>query len=196
VPLHRIHADVSGHQGGGGRGKEGNGGGEMRKILTTVLLMGSTCFAAGPSIRVTVIRQREPLSGAMVVVQRFSDKSCAKLFNSKSASPETAEKLKSCSTDLSPGYSDQRGEIQFNELKPGWYAVRVLFLYDPAPAAYRTACEYGDMALMLSSDRDTTGKYNAMAQQYPFELKSADARSVEFRFDKSIGTNGKCLTSR
>ena len=29
MPLHRIYADVPSHQGGGGRGEEGNGGGEM-----------------------------------------------------------------------------------------------------------------------------------------------------------------------
>ena len=168
----------------------------MKNFVLTFLLSTATCFAADPTITATVIRNGTPIKDSMVVLQFFENRDCVNLFNSKHPKPETAQKLKSCSRDFDPQYTDANGVVRFSDLKPGWYAVRVLFLYEPAPSAYRTACQYEEMALMLSSDRDTTGKYNAMAQRYPFELKASDARTLEFRFDKPIGANGKCLSSR
>jgi hypothetical protein len=170
----------------------------MRAKKTHIVLFAvglvTPSLGAGPVVRTNVARNGNPVERAMVVLQSFADKNCVKLFREKNPKPDTAAKLHACTSDLPAQFSDASGEADFLDLKPGWYAVHVLFLFEPQPSAYQTACRYGDVALMISSHRDTTGKYNAMAQREPFEIKSAEDVKQEFRFDQALGANGKCLT--
>ena len=167
-----------------------------RAGLVTLLFLAATapCIAGGTSVGISVIRNGKPVEGAAVFVQSLADKNCVKLFREKNPKSDTAERVKACTRDLPEQLSDANGAVVFTDLKPGWYAVHILFLFEPAPTAYQTACQYGDIALMVSGRRDSTGKYNAMAQRDPFELKPSDDVKQQFRFDQALGANGKCLT--
>jgi hypothetical protein len=164
------------------------------KFLLAFLLMPLMLFGADASVAGSVKDSGEPVKGAMVILQRLRGRDCAQAFESKKPSAKNATKLASCSEDLEPTYTDERGMFKYQSLEPDWYAVRILWAVKTVPAQFNLLCEYGPWIVGYYTRKDSTGRYDAMAQGHTFQLKSGQQKTADFSYDKPLATAGKCLT--
>jgi hypothetical protein len=139
--------------------------------------------AQSASVQITLMEQGRPIPGALIVLQQLKDGDCVKIFNSKHPSAKDQKKAESCMTDLPEGNTDVDGKHAYEQLPPGFYDVRFLWSMRNPPAGSRAiACMAEDWGVFYEPGRDHTGKYDAMAQGRPFELKKGEARQISFDY--------------
>jgi len=160
-------------------------------LLAVAVALGEQTSA---SVETALAEEGKPVSGGLVVLQRIKDAECVKLFTSREASPKARKKLHSCATDLPWVNTDAGGKHEYQQLAPGWYDVRFLWLMEKAPAGGKSiACAWQDWALFFEPGRDNTGKYNAMAQGKPFELKELEAKQITFDYRGQFEVGANCV---
>jgi hypothetical protein len=165
----------------------------IHKIAILFLLASFPAIAQGGSVQTTLMEQGKPVPGALVVLQRLKDGDCVKLFNNTNPSANDLKKAESCKTDLPDGATDADGKYSYQQLSPGFYDVRFLWSLRSAPGSSRAiACAAEDWGVFYEPGRDRTGKYDAMAQGRPFELKEGEARQISFDYRNQFETQN-CL---
>ena len=124
------------------------------------------------------------VTDARIILQSFQDEKCAKLFLSKKYSEENAKKLQSCSHELPPTTPDQEGRYQFTNIPAGWYTLLVLWNINEKPNAAIAIFQKGEFIINYSQDKDTSGKYDAMAQSRPFYFSGTKSLVKDFDYRK------------
>lgn len=168
----------------------------LMALLSLFLFAGSHSRAQGNShIEVTLTEQGKSVGGALVVLQRLKDADCAKTFSNPDASAKAQRKLESCEVDLPEGNTDANGKYAFQQLAPGWYDIRFLWSMEKAPDRRQSiACKTETWGVFYEPGRDRTGKYDAMAQGSPFELKEGESRQVSFEYQNQFEA-ANCLSN-
>lgn len=159
----------------------------MNKMVTmtalAVLSVGQVVAQGKSSVEVSLAEQGKPVSGALVVLQRIKNQKCAKFFSSQDVSERARKKAESCLADLPDGNTDASGKYAYSQLEPGWYDVRLLWSMVNAPSPRKAiTCKGEDWGLFYEPGRDRTGKYDAMAQGMPFEVKAGESRQISFDY--------------
>lgn len=143
---------------------------------------------AAPIANAIISGQVSDLKGsvtdARIILQSFQDEKCAKLFLSKKYSEENAKKLQSCSHELPPTTSDKEGRYQFTNIPAGWYALLVLWNMNEKPNAAMAIFQKGEFIINYSEDKDTSGRYDAMAQSRPFYFSGTESLFKDFDYRK------------
>jgi hypothetical protein len=135
------------------------------------------------SVQITLTEQGKPVSGALVVLQRLKDAECVKLFTNRHPSRKEIERTRACMSDLPDGNTDVAGKYSRQELTPGFYDIRFLWSMQKPPAPSSSiACIGDDWGVFYEPGRDRTGKFDAMVQGWPFELKEGEARQISFDY--------------
>jgi hypothetical protein len=129
-----------------------------------------------------------PINDAEIYLQYFEDEKCAKLFKSRDYNPydekavnELKERLKKCSHDLAPIKPDEQGRYQFEETKPGWYAIRFLWNIHQKPKEPMAYFEQNGFIIGYSSEKDLQKKYDAMAQGMPFYFSGKKNVVIDYK---------------
>jgi hypothetical protein len=126
-----------------------------------------------------------PILDATLFLQSFDNKDCAKLFTKKSwnqrSLDQQMEKLRSCMHDVNETTVDSTGSYRFTDLRAGWYAIH--FLWNPAtkPKQFPASTEDGSWRVTYAGYKDSTGKYDSMAQDSPFYLDATKGAIRDFR---------------
>jgi hypothetical protein len=150
-------------------------------------LMVLACLAANAqstsSVNLTLTERGRSVSGGLVVLQRLRDADCAKLFVNPDSSAKAKEKAVRCFVDLPEATTDANGKYSYSQLSPGWYDLRFLWSMEKAPDRRKAiTCPGKDWTIFYEPGRDHTGKYDAMAQGGPFELRDGEARQISFDY--------------
>lgn len=152
-------------------------------FLVVVVFAVLPAAAQSGSVQLTLTEQGSPVAGGLVVLQRLKDAECVKLFKTKNPSRKEIERARTCMTDLPDGVTDANGKYTYQQLAPGWYDLRFLWSMQKAPApSSAIACVGEDWQVVYEPGRDRTGKYDAMVQGWPFELKDGEAREMSFHY--------------
>jgi hypothetical protein len=120
-----------------------------------------------PGIRGTLSDKGGPIVDAEVYLQSLEDEHCAKLFAGK-IDLKKRQELRRCMHDLGSTHSDEQGHYEFSETKAGWYAVHFLWSINDKPSHPMTSFKEGDWFVEYAGSKDSTGKYDTMAQGRPF----------------------------
>ena len=166
----------------------------MMRFISFALFLAAVNLQGQTPTRVTgtVVDSGSPVSNALVELQQLSDADCARLFTKKGTpSRKDIEKLQRCAVDLPEVHTDDKGTFSI-EVKPGWYAVRVLWLMKAKPGTTLMQCEYGDWKVAFVPSRDVTGKYDGMAEGMPFEVQAGKDIGIDFTYSEPLGKKGKC----
>ena len=110
----------------------------------------------------------QPIVDAAVFLQSFDDERCARIFSSQRASRKDQKRLDRCVHDVSTAVPDSRGYYEFTGLKPGWYAVHFLWNISEKPSHSQSAFKEAYWGVIYAGKKDSTGKYDTMAQNFPF----------------------------
>ena len=146
-----------------------------------IALIGNTAAQREPTrIRGTLSERGRPIVDATVFLQSFEDERCAKIFASQKASRKAQQKLDRCMHDLSTTISDSQGRYEFTGLKPGWYAVHFLWNISEKPSLANSLFKEGSWGVVYAGHRDSTGKYDTMAQDSPFYYSGKDDAPRDF----------------
>jgi hypothetical protein len=139
--------------------------------------------AQSGSVELVLTEQGNPVSGALVVLQRLKDAECAKSFKNRNPPPKEIARMRACMNDLPDAATDANGRYTYQQLSPGWYDIRSLWRMQKPPApGSAIACFGEDWGAFYEPGRDRTGKYDAMIQGWPFELKEGEARQISFDY--------------
>lgn len=139
----------------------------------------------------TLTEQGKSVPGGLVVLQRLKDAGCAHLFISGDTSEKARKKAESCTSDLPDSNTDVNGAYSYQQLEPGWYDIRFLWSMANAPSpGSAIACKGDDWVIFYEPERDRTGKYDAMVQGMPFELKPGETRQVSFDYRNQFEATG------
>jgi hypothetical protein len=132
-----------------------------------------------PAIRGTLSDMGKPIVDAEVYLQSLEDEHCAKLFAGK-IDLKKQQELRQCTHDLGSINSDEQGNYEFAETKAGWYVVHFLWSIADKPRQ-PTSFKNGDWLVQYAGWKDSTGKYDTMAQDHPFYYsgKEDTARNFE-----------------
>ena len=165
-------------------------------ILCLLALAANAVKAQNSSsaIRGTLIENRAPISEATVFLQSFDDEACAKLFAASAQDRKSAKKLKSCVHDASTTSPDTAGRFEFTNVRAGWYAVHFLWNIATKPSSSMHMFNQGQWVVMYAGQKDSTGRYDTMAQDAPFYL-SATADAIR-NFDIPAAQEPKPLRGR
>jgi hypothetical protein len=125
-------------------------------------------------IRGNLKENGKPISEATVFLQSLDDEKCAKLFSSGKADNRTVRKFGLCVHDLSEASPDASGNYHFNVPKAGWYAIHFLWNVGEKPRAPQTAFKRGTWSLIYAGYKDTSGRYDAMAQETAFYFGASE----------------------
>lgn len=147
-------------------------------LLTFCVLALAVNVASGQvsrgAIRGTLREGGAPIIDATVFLDSLNDRGCAKLFMKKSRNPKLAEKLQSCMHEVSTTTVDRAGNYQFTDLKAGWYAVHFLWNIAEKPKSFPPYfAREGTWGVMYAGHKDSSGKYDTMAQDVPFEFSGS-----------------------
>jgi hypothetical protein len=149
-------------------------------------------------LRGAVTRFGQALANSMVVLQRFEDQRCAKIAM-REGRPRARDvvRLARCAVDLPEVFTDAEGQYSF-AVEPGWYAVRFLIAVEPDIWQMTFSCKSGDWMLGYSVTPDTTGKYNAMIQGKPIQLRAGEDKEISFDYRDHFRhlQDDQCLPSR
>ena len=160
-------------------------------LLTLVPVCGAAQSDA--SVEGTLTDQGKPFAKGLVVLQRMKDEHCAKLFSSSHPSAQEVRQLESCARDLPWINTDEKGNYSYRQLAPGWYSIRFLWLLGKLPARETaTTCSSVEWAIFFQPGKDTSGKYNAMAQGNPFEIKAGESKQINFEYRDQINGGPNC----
>lgn len=139
--------------------------------------------AANPIISGQLSDLNGSITDARIILQSFQDEKCAKLFLSK-YSEENGRKLQACSRELPPVTPDKEGRYQFTNIPAGWYVLLVLWNMNQKPDAAVAMFQKGEFVINYSEGKDTSGKYDAMAQSKPFYFSGAESLVKDFDYRK------------
>ena len=133
------------------------------------------------SIRGTLRERGKPIVEAGVFLHSFEDEHYAKIFAGRKADRKAEQKLEVCMHDVSTSYPDAQGHYEFSGLKPGWYAVHFLWNISEKSRPSQSLFKEGHWGVMYAGRKDSTGKYDTMAQDIPFyhSGKSDTARDFD-----------------
>jgi hypothetical protein len=161
------------------------GAGRAIQALAGIAVLFAVLPAAGQSgsVELVLTEQGRPVSGALVVLQRLKDAECAKSFKNRNPPPRDIARMRACMSDLPDAATDANGSYTYQQLSPGWYDIRSLWRMQKPPApGSAIACLGEDWGAFYEPGRDRTGKYDAMIQGWPFELKEGEARQISFDY--------------
>jgi hypothetical protein len=125
-----------------------------------------------------------PITDAQVILQTFKDEKCVKLFSSKKYSEEEARKLAVCSHELPPIAPDNQGQYQLTNIPAGWYVLLVIWNMNEKPNTSVSMFQKGDFVISYSSAKDSSGKYDGMAQGKPFYFSGRENLVLDFDYRK------------
>ena len=149
--------------------------------LFLVVLLGDVSAPAQPTpLRGTLREKGQPIVDAAVFLQSFDDEHCAKIFASQKPSRRLQKKLDRCMHDVSTAVPDSGGYYEFAGLKPGWYAVHFLWNMSEKPSSAQSLFKEGRWGVIYAGRKDTTGKYDTMAQDFPFYYSGANDAARDF----------------
>jgi hypothetical protein len=147
-----------------------------------VAVIGNTSASDHPTaLRGTLTEGGKPIVEAAVFLQSFDDEHCAKIFASQKASRKSQERLDRCMHDVSTVVPDSRGYYEFTGLKPGWYAVHFLWNISEKPSLAQSFFKEGHWGILYAGRKDSTGKYDTMAQDFPFYYSGKDDAARDFQ---------------
>jgi hypothetical protein len=133
-----------------------------------------------PVIRGTLREKGKPISEAAVFLQSLDNEHCAKVFAGSKNDRKSGEEVDRCVHDVGTAYPNDLGQYRFVELKAGWYAVHFLWTIDEKPRSAFSLFKQGGWAVIYDSGKDTSGKYDAMAQDVPFYYSNQDDAVRDF----------------
>jgi len=130
------------------------------------------------TIRGTLSEQGTPIGEATVFLQSFDDETCATLFTTGKEDRQSASKLQACMHDVSTTSSDAAGNYKFTNPRAGWYAVH--FLWNIGKKQSQPMFNQGQWRVMYAGHKDSTGRYDTMAQDTPFYFSAAEDVTRDF----------------
>jgi len=141
-----------------------------------IAFIANTVSGQGPlaTVRGTLRENGAPIVDAAVFLQSFDNEGCAKLFTKKNWNQKSVEKLRSCMHDVSTTTVDGTGSYRFSNLNAGWYAVHFLWNIAEKPKRFPNSTKVGNWGVMYAGYKDSTGKYDTMAQDSPFNLSGTE----------------------
>src|SRR5262249_44004987 len=171
--------------------------GSMRLIEMLVITLLFPAFGTGSiednaTVQGVLAEKGQPMAGGLVVLQRLKNERCAKLFDRQSPSPAEIREGRGCEKDLPWLNTNEKGSFLYPQLPPGWYNVRFLWLMRDPPPGKAVICNTRDWTMVLGTERDRTGKYNAMAQGKPFELKANESKRIDFDYRQDTSSSADC----
>lgn len=146
------------------------------------------------AIRGTLSENGAPIAEATVFLQSFDDETCAKLFTTAKEDPKSASKLESCMHDVGTASSDAAGNYKFSNPRAGWYAVHFLWNIGKKPSQSMYSFNQGQWTVMYAGHKDSTGRYDTMAQGAPFYFSAKE--DVKKDFDMPAAQQPKPLRGR
>ena len=166
------------------------------KIVTfsfLLLLANAVKGQNSPSaIRGTLSEAGTPIAQATIFLQSFDDETCAKLFTTAKEDRKSASKLQSCMHDVRSTSSDAAGRYEFANPKAGWYAIHFLWNIGKKPS--QSMFSQGRWTVMYSSQKDSTGRFDTMAQDIPFYFSAKEDATRDF--DLPVAEQPKSLRGR
>ena len=117
---------------------------------------------------------------AAVFLQSFEDEHYAKIFAGRKADRKSQQRLEVCMHDVSTAYPDFQGYYEFSGLKAGWYAVHFLWNISEKPSPAQSLFKEGQWGVVYAGRKDSTGKYDTMAQDVPFYYSGKDDAARDF----------------
>jgi len=149
--------------------------------VTTLMLHGQS---SPKVIRGKLTENGKPIQDAAVFLQSLDGEKCAKLFSSHKENRRSLTKLERCMHDLSTASTNADGQYQFAVARPGWYAVHFLWDLGTKPKNPQTAFVQGRWGVMYAGSKDSSGKYDTMAQDGPFYFKGEEdaVRDADLQF--------------
>jgi hypothetical protein len=151
-------------------------------FLFTIAVIGNAAAQDQTTpLRGTLSERGKPVVDAAVFLQSFDDQNCANIFASQKASRTSQKKLDQCMHDVHTTVPDSRGYYEFKGLKPGWYAVHFLWNITEKPSPAQSLFKEGHWGVVYAGRKDSTGKYDTMAQDFPvyYSCKEVPPRNFE-----------------
>lgn len=142
----------------------------------------------------TLSENGAPIAEATIFLQSFDDEACAKLFTTAKGDRKSASKLESCMHDVSTASPDAAGKYKFTKPGAGWYAVHFLWNIGKKPSQSMRSFNQGQWSVMYAGQKDSTGRYDTMAQGAPFYFSAKE--DVTEDFDAPASQQPKPLRGR
>jgi hypothetical protein len=146
------------------------------------------------AIRGTLSEAGMPITEATIFLQSFDDETCAKLFTIAKEDRKSASKLESCMHDVSSTSPDAAGSYKFAAPRAGWYAVHFLWNIGKKPSPSMYSFNQGRWTVMYAGHKDSTGRYDSMAQDTPFHFSAKEDMTRDF--DIPVAQQPKPLRGR
>src|SRR5215467_745098 len=166
------------------------------KLLTFSFLVLAVNAAEGQNsagaIRGTLSEAGAPIAEATVFLQSFDDQTCATLFIPAKEDHKSTSKLQTCMHDVSSASSDASGRYEFANLRAGWYAIHFLWNIGKKPS--QSMFNQGRWTVMYAGQKDSTGRYDTMAQDIPFYFSAKEDAKRDF--DMPVAQQPKPLRGR
>jgi hypothetical protein len=149
--------------------------------LFLIARLGDVAAQGQPTPLRGALREKgKPIVDAAVFLQSFEDEHCAKIFASQKPSRKSQEKLDRCMHDVTTAVPDSWRYYEFTGLKPGWYAVHYLWNISEKPSPAQSLFKEGHWGVMYAGKKDWTGKYDTMAQDFPFYYSGKEDAARDF----------------
>lgn len=132
------------------------------------------------AIHGTLRENGAPIAEATILLQSFDDETCARLFTTAKEDSKAASKLESCMHDVSTASPDAAGNYKFTNPRAGWYAIHFLWSIGKKPSQSMYSFNQGQWTVMYAGQKDSTGKYDAMAQGAPFYFSAKEQVTRDF----------------
>jgi hypothetical protein len=167
----------------------------VTKLATLCLILAGNAVNGQDSpnaIRGTLSEAGTPITEATIFLQSFDDETCAKLFSAAREDRKAGSKLESCMHDESTTSPDAAGSYKFTSPGAGWYAVHFLWNIGKKPS--QSMFNQGQWAVMYAGHKDSTGRYDALAQDTPFYFSANE--DVTRDFDVPVAQQPKPFRGR
>ena len=152
----------------------------LTPICLVIVLNTANAQSAPGAIRGTLKENGIAINEATVFLQSFDDEKCAKLFTSQKGDTRSVQRLKLCMHDVSTTIPDDHGNYLFAGPKPGWYAIHFLWNIRKKPSHAPSGFKEGHWVVMYAGYKDSTGKYDTMAQDKPLHFSGSEALTRDF----------------
>lgn len=146
------------------------------------------------AIRGTLRDNGMAIAEATIFLQSFADQACATLFATGEQDRKSASKLESCMHDVSSTSPDAAGSYKFAAPRAGWYAVHFLWNIGKKPSQSMYSFSQGQWTVMYAGHKDSTGRYDSMAQDTPFYFSAKE--DITRDFDIPVAQQPKPLRGR
>jgi hypothetical protein len=146
------------------------------------------------AIRGTLRDNGMAIADATIFLQSFDDQACATLFATGKQDRKSVSKLESCMHDVSSTSPDAAGSFRFATPRAGWYAVHFLWYIGKKPSPSMNPFNQGQWTVMYAGHKDSTGRYDSMAQDTPFYFSAKEDMTRDF--DIPVAQQPKPLRGR